>query len=243
MQASLTHSWARKRPSERHMGRPASSLLRQQRSTQSLQRAAHVHLFPTPNPKSSPRQLPKQARQTSRLWAATPAASARPILATTWPTCLSSRPRACWTLRTSLGRCRWAIRGLGSPFRRCQVPLNLGVQPKEWHCTAQSHRQNPRANHPQIGLLTGGGIRSNIEKGEVTYGDVLAAMPFGNTFAIKVGLVLGGGGWVVTGLRSMGGGLCDFFSCVCQVAPLCRAEARTVCVPAFGVKDPKINQI
>jgi hypothetical protein len=56
-------------------------------------------------------------------------------------------------------------------------------------------------------LLTGGGIRSNIEKGEVTYGDVLAAMPFGNTFAIKVGLVLGGGGGGGDWIEKYGGWL------------------------------------
>lgn len=37
-----------------------------------------------------------------------------------------------------------------------------------------------------IGLFTGGGIRVDILPGQVTYGDVLTAMPFGNTFAIKV---------------------------------------------------------
>ncbi|GBF87697.1 hypothetical protein Rsub_00408 [Raphidocelis subcapitata] len=37
----------------------------------------------------------------------------------------------------------------------------------------------------KIGILTGGNIRSDVDKGDVTYGEVLTAMPFGNTFAIK----------------------------------------------------------
>jgi 2',3'-cyclic-nucleotide 2'-phosphodiesterase (5'-nucleotidase family) len=36
-----------------------------------------------------------------------------------------------------------------------------------------------------IGILTGGGIRSDIGPGNVTYGSVMAAMPFGNTLSIK----------------------------------------------------------
>ncbi|KIY98255.1 hypothetical protein MNEG_9707 [Monoraphidium neglectum] len=37
-----------------------------------------------------------------------------------------------------------------------------------------------------VGLFTGGGFRTDIEAGNVTYGQVLTAMPYGNLLAIKV---------------------------------------------------------
>lgn len=36
----------------------------------------------------------------------------------------------------------------------------------------------------QIGLINGGGVRSDIVSGEITYGDIIKVMPFGNMIAI-----------------------------------------------------------
>ncbi len=38
--------------------------------------------------------------------------------------------------------------------------------------------------HADIGLMNGGGVRANIAKGDITYGDIISVLPFGNSLCV-----------------------------------------------------------
>ncbi len=40
------------------------------------------------------------------------------------------------------------------------------------------------ATHADIAIVNGGGVRMNIEKGDITYGDIISVLPFGNELCV-----------------------------------------------------------
>lgn len=65
---------------------------------------------------------------------------------------------------------------MGNPIRMARRgETNLG------DLTADAFREMSGAD---IGMINGGGIRKEINKGDITYGDIIAVFPFGNTISM-----------------------------------------------------------
>ena len=69
-----------------------------------------------------------------------------------------------------------AVDASGNPIRMVRrAETNLG------DLCADAFRDQGRAD---IGLVNGGGVRVNMEKGDITYGDILSVAPFGNMLCV-----------------------------------------------------------
>ena len=69
-----------------------------------------------------------------------------------------------------------AVDSSGNPIRMVRrAETNLG------DLCADAFRDQ---GHADIGIVNGGGVRVDIEKGDITYGDILSVNPFGNMLCV-----------------------------------------------------------
>jgi 5'-nucleotidase len=75
-----------------------------------------------------------------------------------------------------VGLAQETIPGGGTPNRPIENPMNNLVAQSQLEALSQVQFGNP-----VIAIMNPGGVRTNITRGEVTYGEVYAVEPFGNT--------------------------------------------------------------